>query len=106
MKPAHPLSITHLRASALLRIVWDDGLQQDLSETTLRSACRCADCTALRARRAKGETLAGTVQEKASLEQIHPVGHYGIQLVFRDGHARGIYPWSYLRGLESPRSSS
>ncbi|TSB05993.1 DUF971 domain-containing protein, partial [Pseudomonas aeruginosa] len=22
---------------------------------------------------------------------------YGVQLVFDDGHERGIYPWSYLR---------
>jgi DUF971 family protein len=24
---------------------------------------------------------------------------YGVQLVFSDGHERGIYPWAYLRDL-------
>lgn len=24
---------------------------------------------------------------------------YGLQLVFSDGHERGIYPWAYLAGL-------
>ena len=29
---------------------------------------------------------------------VEPVG-YGVQLVFSDGHARGIYPWAYLAEL-------
>lgn len=31
---------------------------------------------------------------------IEPAG-YGVQLVFSDGHARGIYPWAYLNALAS-----
>jgi DUF971 family protein len=27
-----------------------------------------------------------------------PTG-YGVQLVFSDGHARGIFPWAYLASL-------
>lgn len=26
---------------------------------------------------------------------------YGVQLIFSDGHDRGIYPWDYLCGLTS-----
>ncbi|WP_130911983.1 gamma-butyrobetaine hydroxylase-like domain-containing protein, partial [Pseudomonas sp. Sample_9] len=26
---------------------------------------------------------------------------YGVQLVFSDGHQRGIYPWAYLAQLDS-----
>ena len=29
---------------------------------------------------------------------------YGAQLVFSDGHARGIYPWQYLAQLADARS--
>ncbi|MFP4903907.1 gamma-butyrobetaine hydroxylase-like domain-containing protein, partial [Paraburkholderia sp. BR14261] len=29
---------------------------------------------------------------------IEPMG-YGVQLAFSDGHARGIYPWTYLEQL-------
>jgi DUF971 family protein len=32
---------------------------------------------------------------------VNPQG-YGVQLVFDDGHERGIYPWSYLRELAWP----
>ena len=31
---------------------------------------------------------------------IEPAG-YGVQPVFSDGHARGIYPWAYLNALAS-----
>jgi prepilin-type processing-associated H-X9-DG protein len=27
------------------------------------------------------------------------MGHYGVNITFSDGHARGIYPWSYLTEL-------
>ncbi len=27
------------------------------------------------------------------------MGDYGINIGFSDGHARGIYPWSYLSQL-------
>ena len=30
--------------------------------------------------------------------ELHSQG-YGLQLVFSDGHERGIYPWAYLAGL-------
>ncbi|HYQ49053.1 MAG TPA: DUF971 domain-containing protein, partial [Pseudomonas sp.] len=32
------------------------------------------------------------------IERVEPQG-YGVQLVFSDGHERGIYPWPYLREL-------
>ncbi|CAI8772207.1 hypothetical protein EMIT0P43_170072 [Pseudomonas jessenii] len=31
---------------------------------------------------------------------MHSQG-YGLQLVFSDGHERGIYPWAYLARLTS-----
>jgi len=33
------------------------------------------------------------------LDAIHPVGDKGLNLVFSDGHGRGIFPWAYLREL-------
>jgi prepilin-type processing-associated H-X9-DG protein len=31
--------------------------------------------------------------------QIDPLGGYAVNLGFSDGHARGIFPWVYLRDL-------
>jgi DUF971 family protein len=33
---------------------------------------------------------------------MRPVGSYAVQLVFSDGHERGIFPWVYLRELGQP----
>jgi len=75
-----------------LRIEWPDQ-QRELPAAALRAACRCADC---RSAALRGRPVAG---EGALLVDAIPVGHYAVQLRFGDGHERGIYPWSYLRGL-------
>lgn len=38
------------------------------------------------------------VDENIQLAAINNMG-YGVQLVFSDGHDRGIYPWVYLYQL-------
>ena len=50
--------------------------------------------------------LSGTVlaPDDVAVFGIQPMG-YGIQLVFSDGHAQGIYPWAYLDAL-APRASA
>ncbi|AZC64289.1 hypothetical protein PCL1391_3540 [Pseudomonas chlororaphis subsp. piscium] len=45
-----------------------------------------------------GISLAGLTPQVAPnvrVLQLNPQG-YGLQLVFSDGHDRGIYPWAYL----------
>ena len=57
----------------------------------LRAACRCGGC---RADQAAGRAIPADGAELAGAE---PVGAYAVQLIFRDGHDRGIYPWALLR---------
>lgn len=91
----HPVSIENHTASGLLRIDWDDGVQQSWSHRMLRSCCQCADCKTIRLRsQAELPTQTGI-----GLTEIRLVGQYGIQLIFSDGHARGIYPWPYLQTI-------
>ena len=33
------------------------------------------------------------------IENVEPVGHYAVRIVFDDKHDSGIYSWSYLREL-------
>ena len=40
------------------------------------------------------------VDERVRVIELNPQG-YGVQLVFSDGHERGIYPWAYLADLTS-----
>lgn len=76
-----------------LRLDWADDRVQWLDYLQLRRECPCSQCRAFR--------LQGTppkVSDGVRVIEIHPQG-YGVQLVFSDGHQRGIYPWAYLRDL-------
>ncbi|MDB5801144.1 MAG: hypothetical protein JWL63_2083 [Rhodocyclales bacterium] len=77
-------------AKGILNLDLDDGTQCSLSYTRLRTACRCAECTALHRR---GGSIAAA---DIILKTIEPVGSNALNLHFSDGHARGIYPLPYL----------
>ena len=72
-----------------LRLQWPDGIAE-LSAQALRAACRCGGC--------RGRAVSG---EGAQLADAAPVGEYAVQLIFSDGHDRGIYPWQLLHDLST-----
>lgn len=74
-----------------LHVQWADG-SSDLSAAVLRSACRCGRCRG-------GRYTLGC--DDPSLVNVEPAGTYGLQLIFSDGHDRGIYPWPMLRSLSA-----
>lgn len=99
-----PTRITASRSQRVLRIEWQDGDSCEYPFDGLRAACPCAEC------RGGHEGMGGpgspdlleiplTSKQSAELEQIEPVGHYAIQLIWKDGHSFGIYTWEYLRQL-------
>lgn len=88
-----PVSLHRSSAAGELRIRWDDGVEQCIAFARLRGACPCSPC---RAGRLKGRI--DQVKADVALQALNLQG-YGVQLVFDDGHDRGIYPWAYLRGL-------
>src|SRR5262245_18967365 len=67
---------------------------QPLAATRLRAACRCAHCVRARIDGLFPQSFDGIV-----IEHVSPMGSYGINIGFSDGHARGIYPWAYLSQL-------
>lgn len=79
---------------ATLRLRWPDGTA-DLPAAQLRAICRCGACRA-RAPQAAPVLLVDAV----------PVGRYALQLIFSDGHDRGIYPWVWLRELSSATTTT
>ena len=90
-----PESIVNHEASGVLELRWADGRDSRLSHAMLRAHCRCAGCE--QARRATA--VNAEVDESIRLNGIHPVSDKGLNLVFSDGHGRGIFPWAYLREL-------
>ena len=87
-----PSAVRNLRGEGQLQVQWLEG-PQVLDHVRLRGACPCSRC---RAARLQG-VIALVAQDVRVVRVVHQ--GYGLQLVFSDGHDRGIFPWSYLRGL-------
>ncbi len=88
-----PVALRNRKEQQQLAVEWGDGAVAQFSHARLRAACPCSQCRAARL----GGRIA-LVDEAVRLVGIHSQG-YGVQLVFSDGHGRGIYPWAYLREL-------
>ncbi|NMG66933.1 DUF971 domain-containing protein [Azoarcus indigens] len=91
-RAALPRAVTDRRLSGELVIEWEDGARSLLPHGLLRQHCRCAACE--QARRSGLPPPA-----PAALSEIRALAIQGLNLVFADGHERGIYPWAYLRAL-------
>ncbi|MDR6710497.1 DUF971 family protein [Pseudomonas hunanensis] len=87
-----PRAVHNSTTQGELALQWADTVQV-ISHVRLRGACPCSQC---RAGRLRGGI--GVVRDDVRVERIEAQG-YGVQLVFSDGHERGIYPWRYLRDL-------
>jgi DUF971 family protein len=88
-----PVALRNRRQERQLWIEWTAGECAELSHARLRAACPCSQC---RAALLGGQI--SVVDEQVQITAINTQG-YGVQLVFSDGHERGIYPWIYLREL-------
>ena len=100
-RPWIPLDIVDHQASGVLELRWQDGSASHLAHGLLRARCRCAACE-------QAYRDLGSHPEPASsirLAAIHPVSDKGLNLVFSDGHGRGIFPWAYLHELGLPVTS-
>ena len=85
-----PRKLQNSRTSGQLIIYWASGEEHKIGYKQLRSACRCASC---RADQTRGKI--SLIPDDIQIEKINNLGQ-GLQLVFSDGHERGIFPWQYL----------
>jgi DUF971 family protein len=86
-----------------LAIKWDDGTECYVRLETLRRYCPCAGC--------KGEMdVMGNLYKGPDiplspaafqLRQLRNVGGYGIQPLWADSHASGIYSYDFLKKVAS-----
>jgi len=99
-----PLELKRTEARELW-ILWDDGQEQRISFFKLRKACPCATCREKAAAEpARPTTLLPVISaaeaNPVQLLSMHPVGNYGYNIAFSDGHDSGIFTFEYLRGLD------
>jgi DUF971 family protein len=97
-----PASVkVHVTSGAGVDITWADGHASHYDFTYLRDWCPCALCDD--ERRKKAGMTAGPAlpmfKPKATARAATPVGSYAIQIEFSDGHATGIYSFTYLREI-------
>jgi DUF971 family protein len=102
--PPRPSRISASRSRSRLTIEWDDGHRSEYSFSGLRAACPCAQCRgegSLPLESDSSDPLRIPLLPAASadLVEMHQAGNYALQLVWKDGHRSGIYPWEYLRRL-------
>lgn len=94
-----PLDVTPFDCELAIR--WDEGNESFIALETLRRFCPCASCAG--EQDILGNTYRAPSRPYASnaftLAGFSRVGGYGVQPVWADGHATGIYTWEYLQRL-------
>lgn len=94
-----PRSITRPKPY-LLHIEWNDAFTSTILLETLRDQCPCAGC---QGEEIMGQKIfAGIKMFKPGMNELKaltPVGNYGLQATWEDGHATGIYTWQSLRAI-------
>jgi DUF971 family protein len=92
---AWPTEIRLTDEGRQLTIAFDSGESFSLPSGYLRKMTPSVE--AKRLTDAERETLVGARQ--ARITAIEPVGNYAIRPTFDDGHATGIFSWTYLAEL-------
>lgn len=80
-----------------LSITWSDGHASVYEPVHLRLACQCAHCVS----EITGERLIdlNDIDPGIKPKEMRPVGRYGVQFEWSDGHSTGIYTFARLREL-------
>lgn len=90
-----PQGVTLHRKSRTLELQWPGEAPVSLSCEFLRVHSPSAEVRG----HGHGQEVLVAGKREVSINSIHPVGHYALQLVFDDGHDTGLYSWGYLREL-------
>jgi DUF971 family protein len=94
---ATPETVVLTADRARLRLTWPGGETAEIGAPRLRGACRCAWCT-----RARVDGTFAASFDDVAIARVVPIGDYAINIAFSDDHARGIFPWTFLRKLARP----
>ena len=90
-----PLAVRSPRGARTTEIDWADGHLGVYPHSVLRGYCPCAGCQGH-----SGEVrFLETSDAQQELDEIEMVGGYALSLKWFDGHASGIYSFTFLRSL-------
>lgn len=92
---ARPSNIRLRKQSRLLELDYDDGHCCSFSWEFLRVHSPSAEVRGHHS----SQAVLQTGKKRVAVNEVRPVGHYALQLIFDDGHDSGLYSWDYLREL-------
>jgi ATP-binding protein involved in chromosome partitioning len=84
-----------------LLLMWKDNSVSEIPFKELRFACPCAQCVS----EVTGKRMIEMSDIKDNIEPtgFRPVGKYGLQIHWNDGHNTGIYTFNHLQSLADPK---
>jgi len=99
VSPSSPkvTGITLHRASHALEVAFDTGETFRLPCEYLRAHSPSAEVQG----HGPGQRVLQHGKRNVNIDEISPVGHYGVLLKFDDGHNTGIFSWDVLYDLGS-----
>lgn len=80
-----------------LGIRWNDGDESQHPLEDLRKNCPCALCREAQKNLLILHRMPPGKPKKLKALEINPVGRYGIQITWNDGHRTGIYTYESLK---------
>jgi DUF971 family protein len=92
---ARPSALRLRKGSRVLELDYPDGQRFSLSWEYLRVNSPSAEVRGHH----PAQAVLQTGKKHVGIEEIRPVGHYAIQIIFDDGHDSGLYSWDYLLDL-------
>jgi DUF971 family protein len=81
----------------ILRVDWEDGAASEYGFEALRRACPCAMCAGEGGYRGNMTATTPLSEQQVVLQEVQPVGRYGLAPLWGDGHSTGIYTFKMLR---------
>jgi DUF971 family protein len=90
-----PVAITVHQQSRVLEIEFDDGKSFRIPFELMRVYSPSAEVQGHGA----GQEVLQTGKRDVDIHGLEPVGNYGVQPSFSDGHTSGIFSWAYLHEL-------
>ncbi len=84
-----PTEIKLHKKSRLLEISFSDGATYSFPFEFLRVYSPSAEVRG----HGPGQEVLQTGKKDVEIDNMEPVGHYGLQITFSDGHDTGIYSW-------------
>ncbi len=95
-----PNEVRLTKDRSAIALIFDGGRRIELEAEYLRVKSPSAEVRG----HGPGEGITVAAKRDVLITGLEPVGNYAIRITFDDGHATGIYSWTYLQELETDRA--